>query len=59
MRLLGFLLLLMGWLLVFAALVLLKAVTPLAVFLVAGLAVEALGLVFVARAHMLPRGDRE
>jgi hypothetical protein len=59
MRLLGFLFLLAGWLLVLAALVLLRAAAPLAAFIVAGLAVEVLGLVFVARTYVVPRGDRE
>jgi len=59
MRLMGFLFLLAGWLLVLAALVLLKAAAPMAAFIVAGIAVEAVGLVFVARTYLAPRGDRE
>jgi hypothetical protein len=55
MKLGGFLLLLSGWGIVLAALVLLHgaAVAP---FLLAGLATELLGLGIVGRAH-LPRGE--
>ncbi len=59
MRLLGFLLLLAGWLLVVAAVLLLKTPGPMAAFIVAGLAVEGLGLVFAARTYLVPRGERE
>ena len=58
MRLLGFVLLLAGWLLDLAAVVLLRAGAPLGVFLIAGLAVELLGLGLIVRTYMIPRGDR-
>jgi hypothetical protein len=59
MKLTGFLLLLAGWGLVLAALVLLAQRGPRAGFVVAGIGVEALGLVLVVRSHLVPRRDRE
>ena len=58
MTALGLLLLLSGWLLVLAALVLLRAELSRNVFMLAGAAVEALGLALVARAHMPFKADR-
>lgn len=51
MKLVGFLLLLAGWFLVLAALVLLAAPLPRAAFVLAGVGVEMLGLFLVFRAH--------
>jgi len=59
MRLTGFLLLLAGWGIVLAALALLRQNGPRAAFILAGVAVEALGLALVARSHLVPRRDRE
>jgi hypothetical protein len=57
MKLLGFILLLSGWGIVAAALVMLHGkATP--AFIVAGVAVEILGLVLVARAHLPAREGR-
>lgn len=51
MKLVGFLLLLSGWAIVLAALGMLHgAATP--VFILLGVAVEILGLGFIARAHL-------
>jgi hypothetical protein len=52
MKAIGFLLLLAGWGLVLAALALLR--TPLArgAFIAAGMGVEILGIVLVARSHL-------
>jgi len=58
MRFVGFLLLLAGWLLVLSAIVLLAAPVSLAVFVLAGVAVEALGLTFVIRSHLILREDK-
>jgi hypothetical protein len=58
MKFVGFLLLLTGWLLVLAAIVLLASPLPLAVFVLAGVAVEALGLTFVIRSHLILREDK-
>lgn len=55
MKLAGFLLALAGWLLALAALVLLKSLPSMTAFVLAGIAVEVLGIVFVARAHLGPR----
>ena len=56
MRLGGFLLLLSGWAIVVAALKLLHG-GALSAFIVAGLAVEILGLALVAKSHILLRED--
>jgi hypothetical protein len=58
MKFVGFLLLLMGWLLVLAAIVLLASPPPRAGFVLAGVAVEALGLTFVIRSHLILREDK-
>lgn len=48
-----------GWLLVIAALVLLRMGSARTVFVVAGAAVEILGLTLAARAHVSPpKSDR-
>ena len=59
MKIAGFLLLLAGWLLVLAAVVLLRATAPQAAFVLTGMAVEALALVLVFRAHLAPHRRRE
>lgn len=59
MKLLGFLLLLSGWIITFASIAMLAAGAPRVVFLLLGLGVEVIGLVLVARAHPLLRGSRE
>jgi hypothetical protein len=59
MKIAGVFLLLAGWILVLAAVALLAASGPRNVFLVAGLGVEVLGLVLVARAHLTPKEDGE
>ncbi len=56
MRIAGFLLLIAGWFLVLSALVLLRAAWPQAAFVLAGMAVEALGLGMVLRSHVTPHG---
>lgn len=58
MKFVGFLLLLTGWLLVLAAIVLLASPLSRAVFVLAGVAVEALGLTFVIRSHLILREDK-
>jgi hypothetical protein len=57
MRFTGFLLLLSGWIIVLAAVVLLKASPQQVAFVLAGMGVEALGLVLVVRSHMIPRRE--
>jgi hypothetical protein len=56
MRLGGFLLLLSGWSIVVAALMLLHS-SALAWFVVAGVAVEILGLTLAAKSHVLVSKD--
>jgi hypothetical protein len=60
MKLAGFLLLPAGWAIVLAALVLLAQTQAAARagFVLAGVSVEALGLVLLVRAHILRRGHR-
>lgn len=58
MRLVGFLMLLAGWFLTLAAVVLFAAAPLRAAFVLVGLAVEALGLVLAFRSHLIPREDK-
>jgi hypothetical protein len=58
MKFLGFLLLVAGWLLVLAAIVLLPAAGLRAVFVLAGIGVEGLGLTLAIRSHLIPREDK-
>ena len=60
MKLAGFLLLLSGWLIVLSALLLLAQAQAVARtgFVLAGMSVEALGLVLVVRWHLPRRGHR-
>jgi hypothetical protein len=55
MKLGGFLLLLSGWAIVFAALAMLRG-TAISIFVLAGVAVEVIGFVLVARAHLPTSG---
>ena len=59
MRVVGLLLLLSGWVLVLAAVVLLPAVPVRAAFVLAGIGVEGLGLALVFRSHLVLRGPRD
>jgi len=52
MKPIGFLLLLAGWFLTLAALEMLSAVTPRSIFVLAGVAIEILGLALVFRANL-------
>jgi len=58
MKLTGFFLLLAGGGLVLAAVALLASSLPRTGFVLAGVGVEALGIVLVARAHLPEHGDR-
>jgi len=53
MKFAALMLLLAGWIIVLAALVLLDAPAPRAGFVVAGMAVEILGLVLLFRSHFV------
>lgn len=61
MKLIGFLLLLSGWGIVLAAIRMLQGrpTSVFSLFIVAGVAVEILGLTLVSRAHIPVRDDRE
>jgi hypothetical protein len=56
MKLAGFLLLLSGWGIVVSTLPLLPSLPMRAVFVLAGMAVELIGLTLVARSHQVPKG---
>jgi len=58
MRVAGFLLLLAGWAIVLSAAALLKPSAARAAFVLAGVGVEALGLVLAVRSYIAPKGDR-
>ena len=58
MKLAGFLLLLAGWLLILATLALLGPVPARMAFVLAGVGIEVVGLVLVARAHLPVQEDR-
>jgi hypothetical protein len=58
MKLAGFLLLLAGWVIVLAALALLKPVPFQAAFVLAGIGTELVGLVLAIRSHVTARTVR-
>jgi hypothetical protein len=58
MKVVSLLLLLAGWFLVLAAVVLLASPPSRAGFVVAGIAVEALGLILIFRSHAIPREEK-
>jgi len=58
MRLAGFLLLLSGWGIVLSAVALLASALPRDCFVLAGMGVEAVGLILVMRSHLLLPGER-
>jgi len=57
MKMLGFGLLLAGWLITIAAVALLPAGTPRSIFVLAGVGVEVLGLALAIRSHLERRSD--
>ena len=58
MKLTGFFLLLAGGALVLTAVAMLASSLPRTTFVLAGVGIEALGLVLVGRAHLPEHGDR-
>jgi len=54
MKFTGFMLLIGGWIIVLAAIALLPSGTSRISFVLAALAVQALGLTLVVRAHLIP-----
>jgi hypothetical protein len=58
MKLTGFLLLVGGWIIVLAAMALLPSGPSQVSFVLVALAVEALGLTLVFRAHLIPGRER-
>jgi hypothetical protein len=59
MKLAGFFLLLSGWIIVAAAVILLLPANAKIVFVLAGVAVEILGLTLVIRSNPLAVGEKE
>jgi hypothetical protein len=59
MKLAGFLLLLAGWAIVLAAVVLLTPANTRSVFVLAGVAVEVIGLTLLIRSNSLAGRERE
>ena len=59
MRVVGFLMLLAGWFLVLAAVVLFPSPGIRAAFVLVGIAVEGVGLFIVFRSHLIPKEDKE
>ncbi|MGA2877892.1 MAG: hypothetical protein ABSG13_02980 [Bryobacteraceae bacterium] len=58
MKLIGFLLMLGGWIIVLAAVALLPAGPSQVSFVLVALGVEILGLTLVFRAHLIPSRER-
>ena len=58
MKIAGFFLLLAGGVLVLAAVGLLALSLPRTGFVLAGVSIEVIGIVLVARSHLLEQGDR-
>lgn len=56
MKLVGFFLLLAGWVIVVSTLPLLPSLPMRAAFVLAGVAVELTGLGLVIRSHLVPKG---
>jgi hypothetical protein len=59
MKIAGFLLILAGWLLVLAALVMLPGGASRSAFVLAGMAVEALAVALLFRSHRIPHRSHE
>jgi hypothetical protein len=58
LRLAGFFLLIAGWAIVLSAMLLLATPSSQLVFIAIGIAIQILGFAFVARTHLVPRGER-
>ena len=58
MKVAGFLMLPAGWFLVLAAIVLFASPSLRATFVLAGIAVEVLGLIFAFRSHLIPQEEK-
>jgi hypothetical protein len=59
MKLAGFLLLLAGWVIVLSAVALLASAWQQTGFVLAGVGVEAVGLVLAVRSHLVFAGEQE
>ena len=59
MKVLGVLLLLAGWIISLAAVVLLRSPAELFAFVLAGVGIDGVGLILLIRAHQLSREEGE
>lgn len=59
MKVAGFLMLLAGWFLILAAMVMFPAAPARSVFVAVGIGVEGLGLGFAFRSHLIAREDKQ
>jgi hypothetical protein len=59
MKAVGFLMLLAGWFLVLAAIVLFASAGMREAFVLVGVAVEGLGLFLAFQSHLIPKEDKE
>jgi len=59
MRIAGFLLLAAGWVIVITALFLLNSAGAMAAFVLAGTAVQVLGLIFAIHTHRILESERD
>ena len=59
MKLAGLFTLLSGWVIVVAAVILLRSASACGAFVLAGIGVEVLGLTVLVRAHSAPRREQE
>lgn len=58
MKIVGFLMLLAGWFLTLAAIVMFAAQPMRVAFVLAGIGVEVLGLLLAFRSHLIPREEK-
>jgi hypothetical protein len=58
MKVVGFLMLLAGWFLVLAAIVLFTSLPLRGAFVLAGVGVEVVGLTLAFRSHLIPREEK-
>jgi hypothetical protein len=58
MKVVGFLMLLAGWFLVLAAIVLFTSLPLRVAFVLAGVGVEVVGLTLAFRSHLIPREEK-
>jgi len=58
LKITGFLFLLAGWLIALTALILLPSLPSRTIFVLAGIAIEAIGFVLAAKSHLTAKGTK-